>query len=241
MVRHRPARAALVAALGLAGGLVGWGALAQTSMQTFDTGEGAFSLGIGTLLVTLDQERLFEASAFGSRVDDSLTEATRQLTSENREIESMLTAEEAALTEKRATLPVDEFRALADDFDTRVERLRRQQEDRARALGIWRDIEQQRFFKAAVPVLMQLLRDTGAVAIIDSRAILLALEESDLTAPAIARMNALLGDGADDAVDVFSPDTMPAVLGAESSPRPRPPASGDNGASPVTLPIPDIP
>lgn len=236
MVRRGPACAA---ALGLAAAIVGGMAGAQTPPPEFDTGESVFSLGVGTLLVTLDQERLFEASAFGRRVDTALTEASRQLTTENREIEAMLTAEEAALTEQRATLAPEAFRALADDFDARVERLRRQQEDRARALSIWRDIEQQRFFEAAVPVLMQLLRDTGAVAIIDSRAILLALEESDLTDPAIARMDAALGDGAAGAVGVFSPQTLPPELGAESPP--RPPATGGNGTPPVTLPTPGAP
>lgn len=241
MARRGPACAAalgLAAAIWVACGAAG----AQTpAPQQFDTGESVFSLGVGTLLVTLDQERLFEESAFGRRVDATLTEASRQLTTENREIEAMLTAEEAALTDQRATLGPDDFRARADEFDARVERLRRQQEDRARALAIWRDIEQQRFFEAAVPVLMQLLRDTGAVAIIDSRAILLALEESDLTDPAIARMDAALGDGADDAVGVFSPQTLPPELGAETAPRPRPAVPVTNGTPPVTLPTPGAP
>jgi Skp family chaperone for outer membrane proteins len=194
-------------------------ASAPATSQPFQTGDEVFSLGVGTLLVTLDQELLFDASAFGARVTDTLAEVSQLLGTENRQIEATLTAEEAALTEVRATLPADEFRALADAFDDRVEGLRGQQEARARALGLWRDIEQQRFFEAALPVLTQLLRDTGAVAIIDSRAILLALEEADLTATAVARMDAAVGDGAEGAEPVFSPATLPEPLGIEQAPR----------------------
>jgi len=208
--------------------------------QPFQTGSDVFSLGTGTLLVTLDQDRLFDDSAFGLRVAESLGDASQDLTSENRAIEAMLTAEEAELAELRGTLPPEEFRALADAFDARVQQLRRQQEDRARALGIWRDIEQQRFFEAALPVLTQLLRDTGAVAIIDNRAILLALEEADLTSQAIARMNSILGDGADTALPVFSPATLPPSS-ANESPPPAAPAPEGEDSPPVTMPMPEVP
>jgi Skp family chaperone for outer membrane proteins len=215
--------------------------------QPFSTGESVFSLGVGTLLATLDQEVLFDTSDFGLRVAETLADASQRLNAENRQIEATLTSEEAALTELRGTLPPDEFRALADEFDTRVEGLRRQQEARARALGIWRDLEQQRFFEAALPVLTQLLRDTGAVAIIDSRAILLALEEADLTAQAVVRMNAAIGDGAEDALPVFSPETLPEPPGMEQAPRPDPAdrqpgaAAGQDDAPPLSLPTQPLP
>lgn len=229
---RRDAGLALALALGLS---------APAAAQPFSTGTDVFALGVGTLLVTLDQERLFDDSDFGQRVTATLVEASQMISAENRAIEATLTAEEAALTELRGTMPPEEFRPLADAFDLRVQALRRQQEERARALGLWRDIEQQRFFEAALPVLTRLLRDTGAVAIIDSRAILLALEEADLTAPAIARMNETLGDGAAGALPVFSPATLPPSLEGIG---PAPLPGNGNGAEPpppVVLPTPDVP
>lgn len=210
----RAAACAVAAALALAGTGAGPGAA------------DVYSLGIiDSTIATLDQEILFDESAFGRRVFDALTEASAELSAENRAIEAALAEEERALTEARATLAPEEFRPLAEAFDDRVTALRNRQQARARALGVWRDLEQQRFFEAAVPVLTQLMRDSGALVIVDSRAVLLALEDVDLTARAIARIDARLGDGAAGAVPVFGPATLPPE--PPDLVVPRPPAEGN--------------
>jgi len=210
-----------------------------------------YSLGTTeSALVTLDQERLFDDSAFGRRVFEALSAATAELNAENRAIEAALAEEERALTEARPNLPPEEFRALAEAFDARVTALRTRQQNRARALAIWRDLEQQRFFEAALPVLAQLLRDTGATAILDSRAILLAAEDLDITGRAIARIDATTGDGAAGAPPVFGPATLPPEPADLVLPRPPagtgdPPAGGAaNGTiegPPVAMPDPASP
>ncbi|MFN3641913.1 MAG: OmpH family outer membrane protein [Gemmobacter sp.] len=146
-------------------------------------------------ILTLNEERLFAASAFGQRVLGEIAAAEAALAAENRALEEELVAEERALTERRATTASDAFRALADAFDTRVQTVRRTQEAKARDLARRREAERQRFFEAALPVLGQLARDAGAVAILTDQAIVLSFDRIDITDAAIARLDAVLGTG----------------------------------------------
>ncbi len=146
-------------------------------------------------VLTLDQDRLFAGSLFGQRIVADIEAASRLLASENRRIEADLSVEEKALTARRATLPAAEFRGLADAFDQKVGEIRSTQENKARALISRREAEQKRFFEAALPVLSAILRDIGAVAILDSKAIFLSSDRVDVTDEAIARINTVLGDG----------------------------------------------
>ena len=147
-------------------------------------------------ILTLDQDRLFSQSAFGQRVLAEIAEAEAALATENRTLEETLVAEERALTERRATTEAEAFRALADAFDARVQAVRRQQDAKARELGRRLDAERQRFFEAAVPVLGEIAREAGAVAILADQAIILSFGRIDATDIAIARLDATLGSGA---------------------------------------------
>ncbi|MBL4556893.1 MAG: hypothetical protein JKP98_06050 [Rhodobacteraceae bacterium] len=77
--------------------------------------------------------------------------------------------------------------------------IREAQLRRQRALEDWAAAEERRFLRAAQPVLRSLMAEAGASVLLDERSVLLALPELDLTDPAIARIDAVLGDGADDA------------------------------------------
>jgi Skp family chaperone for outer membrane proteins len=61
--------------------------------------------------------------------------------------------------------------------------------------------ERQRFFEAAVPVLGDLAREAGAVAILSRQAIILSFDRIDVTDAAIARLDATLGDGRESDAD----------------------------------------
>ena len=148
-------------------------------------------------VLTLDQERLFTASAFGQRVAEELQAASVELARENRRIEQDLIAEERALTERRATLAPEAFRELADAFDARVVALRRQQDAKAVALQRREEAERQAFLRAALPVLAELVSELGAVAILDDRAVLFAAGSIDVTDRAIDRIDAEIGAGTD--------------------------------------------
>lgn len=147
-------------------------------------------------ILTLDQERLFAETAWGKRAAVRIAEASAELAAENRRIEAELTAEERALTDKRATMPVEEFREAADDFDDKVTEIRQTQDAKARAIGQMQDAERQRFFAAAFPALSEVLRRRGAVAVLDSRAIFLAADVIDVTDELIAEIDESIGDGA---------------------------------------------
>ncbi len=146
-------------------------------------------------VLTLDQERLFLASAYGARVMREIEAASRALAAENREIEAQLEAEEKDLTNRRATLTAAGFRPLADAFDAKVVDIRRVQDEKLATLNGRRDLERQVFYQAVAPVLGDLVREAGAVAILDARAVFLSADRIDITDEAIARIDQLLGAG----------------------------------------------
>ena len=150
---------------------------------------------VQSAVVTLDRNRLFEETRMGRAILARIETASNDLIAENRRLEAALEAEERALTARRAALPMEEFRELAREFDTRVEELRVAQEAKSRALTRTRDEEQQRFFETAIPVLAALMQDLGAVAIIDRSAVILSFDRIDITAQAIARLDSAIDDG----------------------------------------------
>lgn len=164
--------------------------------------------------LTLDQDRVFSASLYGLRISTELEQEAAALAAENRKIELDLTREERDLTDKRPTLPADTFRTLADAFDEKVQGIRTAQDTKSRDLARRRDEERQVFFNRALPMLANLVRERGAVAILDKRAIFLAADAIDITDAAIARIDAELGDGAptapqSDPVDPAAPVADP--------------------------------
>ncbi|WP_347310110.1 OmpH family outer membrane protein [Defluviimonas sp. SAOS-178_SWC] len=148
-------------------------------------------------ILTLDQDRLFAETLWGKRAAARIEAASADLAAENRRIETDLTAEEKALTEKRASMPAEEFRTAADAFDAKVTEIRHTQDAKARAIGQMQDTERQRFYAAALPVMGEVLRSRGAVAVLDSRAIFLAADVIDITGEMVARIDASIGAGED--------------------------------------------
>lgn len=147
-------------------------------------------------ILTLDRERLLSETRFGKAVEEQFQKDSEKLIAENLRLEQALEAEERALTDQRPTLPSEEFRTLAEEFDTKTEAIRAAQDAKSRAITSRRDAERQRFLQAAIPVLADLMRESGAVAIFDKEMVILSLRGVDITDEAIARIDAVLGDGA---------------------------------------------
>lgn len=170
----------------------------------------------GRPFLTLDQDRLFAESDFGRRVREEIEERARALGAENRRIESELSEEERALTRKRDEMAADAFRTLADAFDARVVEIRERQDGKAREIDDHAEAERKRFFAEVLPILLEIVRETGASAILEDRAIILAAESLDITDEAVRRVNARLGDGreAPGGTGDTPPDTGPGT-GAE--------------------------
>jgi Skp family chaperone for outer membrane proteins len=143
-------------------------------------------------IVAIDQQRLFTDSAFGTASLTALEAASRALQSEIRQIESDLEIEERLLTERRATLPPAEFAPLASAFDDKVEGIRAAWGIKDRDLKRQRDLDQQRFFDEAVPILAEMMQEMGAVMLVDRSTIILSLDRADITQAAIDRIDARL-------------------------------------------------
>ena len=148
-------------------------------------------------LLIFDGERLLAESELGRTLNAEVEEAARRLAEENRRIEADLLAEERALTARRAELTPEEFRPLAQAFDEKVQRLRGEQDEKERALADLREEGRQRFFQQAVPVLSDILRERGALVLIDRRQVFLSADAIDITDMAIARIDAAAAEPAE--------------------------------------------
>lgn len=171
----------------------------------------------GEPVLVLRQNDLFEKSAFGVASTARIEAAQDALLAENREIESALEIEERDLTERRANLPPAEFQALSEAFNVKVEGIRAAQDAKSREIVRMRDEDRRRFAQAAGPVLAQMMREAGAQVILDEQVVVLNLERIDITARAIARIDAEIGDGSALPPEP-SPPAPPPAPAPEASP-----------------------
>ena len=146
-------------------------------------------------VLVIDFDRVYEESAYGLRVIADLEEESAGIAAQNRKIEAELIAEERRLTEQRAQMDPATFQKLAEEFDLRVQGLREEQDSKARALGQRSEEARLHFFSIAQPIIEDLMRSSGAVVLLDKRAVYLAIDAVDLTERAIARLDARIDDG----------------------------------------------
>ena len=146
-------------------------------------------------ILTIQPERLFSDSAFGRRVALEIEAEGAVLTVENRRIEAVLRAEEQSLSERRTSMDPAAFRALADAFDEKVQETRQLQEEKLREINAVGEAARRDFFAASLPLLQQLMGESGAGAILDQSSVFLSSDAADVTDLAISRIDAVLGDG----------------------------------------------
>lgn len=147
------------------------------------------TIEIQSPVLVIDQDRLFAETQLGARAQADLEARAQELASENQRIEAELIARERELTELRPTLPPEEFRPLADEFDVRVERIRAEQDEKARELNRARDEARQAFFQEVAGIISGIVREKGAVVVIDRRDVFLSADRIDITDEAIERVN----------------------------------------------------
>ena len=147
-------------------------------------------------VLTIEPDQLFASTRFGQRLSKEIEARGSQLAAENRRIEKELADEEIDLTGKRESMSAEEFRALADEFDTRVTTARGVQDQKARDLAAVSDQAQRGFLQAIAPILKEMMNENGASVILDRRAVFLSADASDITASAIERIDGALGVGA---------------------------------------------
>lgn len=144
-------------------------------------------------VLTIDQDRLFAETRLGAETLADLERRAQELASENQQIEAALIAEERDLTEMRTTMEPGAFRDLADAFDVKVQRIRAEQDDKARALTRTRDEARAAFFNEVAVILSDIVREKGALVVIDRRDVFLSADRIDITDEAIERINAERG------------------------------------------------
>lgn len=174
--------------LAVLAGLVAW----QPSVTQ------AQSLGtVISQILTIESERLFSESAFGKSIARQIEEDLAELAAENRSIEAELTAEEKSLTKQRPQMPPQDFRAVADAFDARVQVIRREQLNKELQISKRRDLARTDFLNAVQPVLEDLMRSSQAAVILEKKSTLFSVNAIDVTDQAIEQINQALGDGND--------------------------------------------
>lgn len=171
----------------------------------------------------LDEDRLLGESEFGRRTVERIRAAEQALEEENNRIAAQLAEEEQELTEARADLSPEEFRARADAFDQRVEEIRAERAQRSEELARFSEAEVQRFFEAAFPVVAELMTEEGIVALLHPEAVIVALEAFDITGEAIARLDAAWREAIREGETLEPSDEQPLRPSAE------PPAQEDGG------------
>lgn len=177
-------RAVLAAALAA---LVASGPAAAQPVAGPDAAEGP---GLNAAAVrVLDQQRLFTGSRLGQGLLAELRAAEQALERDNAALAEQLQAEERELTELRASLDPDEFRARADAFDRRVEAIRAERARLAQDLARRYEAEARRFFEIALPVLSELMAEQGVAVLLNPEAVILAPDWLDITPAAIDRLD----------------------------------------------------
>lgn len=203
----------------------GWGALRAAALLVLAlglampplTGRAQDTEVVRSPVLTVDPDALFANSMFGQAFEERLAADTSALEAENRRLEKELAAEEQELTDKRPELDPERFRELADTFDSKVQRIRKQQQAKARELGSRADDARRRFFSAAAPVLQSIMQEAGAAVIVDKRSVFMSANIVDVTQLAIERVDAVIGKGAD-LPDAPANDTAPGDSPGDATP-----------------------
>ncbi|MEM6311434.1 MAG: OmpH family outer membrane protein [Pseudomonadota bacterium] len=164
------------------------------------TPTAAISQDVGVLqseILVVDPERLFEASDLGRKMLSDHQAEREALAAANQALAVELEAEEKRLTDIRAETSPEEFRSLADAFDVRVQQIRADSERRVRDLERKRERLPVEFLNQVDQIILDIMRASGGVVLLDQRSVILRAEAVDITDRAIARINEEFGGGAD--------------------------------------------
>lgn len=174
---------------------------------------------IASAFLFLNQERILTGSQSGQRLLAEEEAARDALRGDARAIDAAFEAEEQRLTELRKTLPPEDFRAKADDFDARVVKARQDQDARSSALAQRLDQRRRQFYAAVAPVLVTLMDRYRAQAIFDENSVLLADETLNITEDVIAEI---------DAQAPLAVPVPPATPEPRAAPTPQAPPGGQD-------------
>jgi Skp family chaperone for outer membrane proteins len=170
---------------------VGQGAMAQ-ELATADFTSGAKTSAYRIPILTLSPEELYTRSKFGDTVKKRAEAFATQLAKENDSFEFALVQEEKDLTELRKTMSADLFASVAAAFDQKVERIRKDQEDKKRQLNQKVETNRKYFFDSILQVLAEIMKKYGADLIVDKSVVFVSFDRIDVTDEAITLIDQML-------------------------------------------------
>ena len=166
-------------------------ALAQ-ERTTPDPAGGAKTLAYRSPILTLSPDELYARSKFGDTVKQRAEAFATKLAKENDNFEAALVQEEKDLTELRKTMSADLFASAAAAFDQKVERIRRDQEEKNRQLSQKAEYNRKYFFDSILQVLAEIMEKYGADLIVDKSAVFASFDRIDITDEAITLIDQML-------------------------------------------------
>ena len=132
-------------------------------------------------MLFINQNKLYSESIFGKGLESLFKEESLKLAVQNKKLIKKLQLEEQVLTDVRKTTPPKDFKFLAEEFNFRVERVRREQKEKAELLNTRLEAERKYFFKIVYPILLKFVADNDAYGILDSSVFIVVEENLDIT------------------------------------------------------------
>ncbi len=148
-------------------------------------------------VLVIDRDRLFVETRYGQRLAADLQEQAATLQAENDRIVDTLTLEERSLTVRRQEMTVDAFEIATEAFDAKVEEVRKQRDAKVGQLQIQNAERRAEFEARAEEIIGQIIVERGAALVLDERTVVFSVPAANITDEAIARIDAELGDGAE--------------------------------------------
>ena len=169
----------------------GQGAIAE-ELPTAGLTSGVKTSAYRSPILTLSPEELYARSKFGDTVKKRAEAFAAQLAKENDSFEVALVQEEKDLTELRKTMSADLFASVAAAFDQKVERIRKDQEDKKRQLNQKVETNRKYFFDSILQVLAEIMKKYGADLIVDKSVVFVSFDRIDVTDEAITLIDQML-------------------------------------------------
>ena len=140
-------------------------------------------------ILYLNQSQVYTESVFGKNLEELFRNESDKLIEQNRQLTKELEIEEKRLTNEREGMSLVEFKLLAQSFNTRVEKVRREQKEKSDTLKYKLEEERKYFFKAVYPLLLKFVSNTNATGILDSSVVIVGNSKLDVTNKVILIIN----------------------------------------------------
>jgi Skp family chaperone for outer membrane proteins len=140
-------------------------------------------------ILYLNQSQVYSESVFGKNLEELFRGESNKLIEQNRLLTKELETKEQRLTNEREGMSLIEFKLLAENFNTQVEKVRQEQKEKSDTLKYKLEEERKYFFKAVYPLLLEFVSKTNATGILDSSVVIVGNSKLDVTNKVILIIN----------------------------------------------------